>query len=550
MGIFINLVISKSVTKPEWEEVYEETLKLIENLPLAERRKVSIHGANTICLEKTEEHDFSPALNRGDKEIGWAADGDLESLKTAEEYFLPRDLIGYDAVEENAGDAMLGVCSNYLDYDWKDERFNHIYHIWGNKTQGEPYHMYLLAVACLIEARLGAKAYVYGDITRGQCKKAVEIANEFLDKKIEMPDCCYADRLMKRVDALEFSQGDKLKIFEGIYLGTKDAAFGETLRRYFPKKFLDAYWRNRFENSKIGTIGFNKDVSDYLLLGFEIEELCKFVNFKDDDGNMLYDKFVIRIMDAKLHLKEKNCADPLKINQEAEQPYSIWTLFAQFVFLGAENNKVDRYIPIEEIRAALRKGLEGKIDVDAIIDEYLKNEAEQTEINLSGEDVTAEQVIEAANQDEAETFGQLMDNVRTGLIESYKEYDINDLEDLVGYKKGNTIRPALAESIGKSRKFLDGIFTEPRFAELSRKSAEEKFRWIVSQNRYIPMKKAEWEQIYKNIEEKPDSFARYYSLVRVDSGKDNLSVMTRAFMVNDELYTYTKELADNIEKTE
>jgi hypothetical protein len=95
-----------------------------------------------------------------------------------------------------------------------------------------------------------------------------------------------------------------------------------------------------------------------------------------------------------------------------------------------------------------------------------------------------------------------------------------------------------------------GIFTEPRFVELSRKSAEEKFRWIVSQNRYIPMKKAEWEQIYKNIEEKPDSFARYYSLVRVDSGKDNLSVMTRAFMVNDELYTYTKELADNIEEAE
>jgi hypothetical protein len=34
--------------------------------------------------------------------------------------------------------------------------------------------------------------------------------------------------------------------------------------------------------------------------------------------------------------------------------------------------------------------------------------------------------------------------------------------------------------------------------------------------------------------------------MRVDSGKNNLSLMTGALMVNDELYSYTKELADNI----
>jgi hypothetical protein len=201
MGIFINLEISKSVTKPEWEAVYEETLQLIKNLPLAERRQVDIHGVDTVCLVKTEEHEFSFSRSRCRKKIGWTADGDLETLKVAEKYFLPRDLIGDDAIEEDAGDAMLGACPAYLNYDWKDERFTHVYSEWGAKTQGEPYHLYLLAVACLIEARLGTKAFVYGDITRGQCKTAVEIANEFLDHKIEMPDRCYADRLMRRVDA-------------------------------------------------------------------------------------------------------------------------------------------------------------------------------------------------------------------------------------------------------------------------------------------------------------------------------------------------------------
>ena len=60
MGIFIDLDISKSITKKEWEDVYNETLMLIEKLPLAERRKVDIHGVDTICLVKTAEHSFPP----------------------------------------------------------------------------------------------------------------------------------------------------------------------------------------------------------------------------------------------------------------------------------------------------------------------------------------------------------------------------------------------------------------------------------------------------------------------------------------------------------
>jgi hypothetical protein len=546
MGIFINLVISKSVTKSEWEAVYEETLRLIKNLPLAERRQVDIHGVNTMCLVKTEEHDFPSIWSHRGERIGWATEGDLETLKRAEEYFLPRDLIGEDKIEEDAGDAMLGAFPAYLDFDRDDKRFTHVYREWGAKTQGEPYHIYLLAVACLIEARLGTKAFIYGDITRGQCKRAVEIANEFLENKIEMPARCYTDRLIKRVNALELSESDKLKVFEALYLGTKDAAFGEALRQYFSKKLLDEYWKNEFKDAKIGTIRFNGKVSEYLLWGFEIDKLCEFVNFKDDDGNMLYKKFVTGIMDAKLHLKDKNCADPLKINHEGERPYSIWTLFAQFGFAGAENNKVDRYIPIEEIRAALRKGLEGKFDVDAVIDEYLKNEAEQIEINLKGENVTEEQVAEAAKQDAAETFCQLMDRKRTELDRFYSEYDINDLEELMEYEKGNTIRPELADSLGRSRKVLDLILDEPDFVEMSAKPVEAKFRWIVSRNRYILIKKTDWEQIYKNIEEKPDSFARYYSLMRVDSGKGNISLMTSALMVNDDLYTYTEKLAESI----
>lgn len=55
MGIFIHLNISKSVTKKEWEKVYNETLFLIDKLPLAEKITKNIHGIDTICLVRTKE---------------------------------------------------------------------------------------------------------------------------------------------------------------------------------------------------------------------------------------------------------------------------------------------------------------------------------------------------------------------------------------------------------------------------------------------------------------------------------------------------------------
>lgn len=100
---------------------------------------------------------------------------DYDTLKGAEEYSLPRDLVGDREVDPKAGDAMMSVLPEYTDYGRDHGRSCHIYSLWDAKTQGEPYHMYLLAIACLIEDRLGDKAFVHGDITLGQCRKAVDL---------------------------------------------------------------------------------------------------------------------------------------------------------------------------------------------------------------------------------------------------------------------------------------------------------------------------------------------------------------------------------------
>lgn len=82
-------------------------------------------------------------------------------------FFLPRDLIGDKQVCPEAGDSMMGGLQWFLDSGDdtdSDEKFNQTYFLWDSKTQGEPYHLYLLAIACLIEDRPGEKAFVYTKI--------------------------------------------------------------------------------------------------------------------------------------------------------------------------------------------------------------------------------------------------------------------------------------------------------------------------------------------------------------------------------------------------
>lgn len=541
MGIFIYLVISKSVTKKEWEKVYEETLQLIKHLPLADLREVKIHGIDTTCLVKTEEQEEPYGWNDEDTIVGWTAVGDYKYMHVAEQYYLPRDLVGENEVEPDAGDAILGALPAYMSYDWEDERFNHVYGKWGAKTQGEPYHMYLLAVAALIEARLGTKAFTYGDITRGQFKRAVEIANRYLEEPIDIPDRCHMDRLLKRVSELPLPHDKQLAVFDVFFLGTKNAEFGGYMRQMFSSDAISSYWKDRFKNYEIDTIGFDRIIGDYLLCGFGLKELCGYVNFKSKDGEYKYEDFIKRIMDAKLHLEEKNCADALKIDQEEERPYGVGTLFAQFFYAGAGNKKVDRYIPIKDIKTALIEALGSKCNVEEIIDNYLSEEAKRFDV-IHDSEASEEDLKKAVGQDPAEVFNQVMDLKCKKLAEEREKYNVTAYEDLPFYEDGDTIHPAIEKSLVNGINFLALAREEEEYKWLLEGSAEKCCEWLVEENKYFLIRDEHWDKVFTNIENDINSFGRYYGLFRVKMNNNSMIDMCTALMINDELYEYSKSL--------
>ena len=538
MGIFIHMNISKSVTKDEWQKVYEETLLLVKAFPLAESRKVYCKGIETICLVPTEEREDFYGWNYNKKRVGWFADGDYETMHTAEDYALFRNLVCEEEIDENAGDAILGVLSDYMN-DYNKALSDNVYCLWGNKTQGEPYHMYLLAIACLIESRLNEKAFIYGDITRGQCKKAVELANQYLNNPIEIPARCDVWRFHERISKLPIGKKAQYEAFVQLYMGTKDAEFGAYIRSVYPEEIYMEYWKEEFDYYPIGTLGFDRIINEYLLCGFGLKELCSLVNYLDKEEKPQYQKFVERILDANLHIKEKNCEDMLKINQEEEEPYSIYTLFAQFAFAGAENKKVDRYIPIEEIKSILTDTLGDKCNVEFIIDEYLQRE--KNEIVLSAE--SSETEFKAlCEQDASEALKQMMDIKKQALCEDRRKYTITVCEDFIYYRAGDSIEPHLEAALHNSFAFYNGLVAEERFHLLMKKSAKERCEWLAEQNKYLLIRKTDWEKIFTDIEKNDLTFARYYPMVRVKMETNKLVYMVMSFVLNDELYQYCKSV--------
>ena len=444
MGIFINVYVSDSVTKEEWASVYEESLTLVDKFPLAEIMKKTIEGVDVYCIVPTEERIIERRSNsEGNEKYGWYASKDYNNLRGAETQVLYRDLTnsGQNTVDE-FHDPILNVAKEQLSLSSKIKDYFD-YRLFGNKTQGESYHVYLLGIACLIADRLGDKAFVCGDITRGQCKIATKEVNNILKNHIKLPVQCDPDRFMYRISKLSLTDTDKLKVFEHFFLGNKDAEFGKCLRKYFNERTCTNYWKSYFKNIKMRTIGFRKLFKEYILLGFDLEKLCHFVNFnekKDSD----YEEFINYVLDAKLHIKNKNSEHIFEIDNEAERTYGIMTLLSQLFLVPKSNRSIDRYIPIEEIRMSLKKGIGKNFDVDSYIDKYLEKEKKEQE-NKNNEDNKSnvkDNLYDGRNELEKEMSEYLNDYQKQS-----GKYDIVELDQVIMYKSGDKISPEIDKLI-------------------------------------------------------------------------------------------------------
>jgi len=151
---------------------------------------------------------------------------------------------------------------------------------------------------------------------------------------------------------------------------------------------------------------------------------------------------------------------------------------------------------------------------------------------------------EGAELDGSSLLTKAMESRKNFYERMSEEYDIYVADTLPYYEPGDSIRPQLLEAVRKSLAFFQEVLAEDQYSEQMARAPVERCEFLVRQNRHILLRDKEWEKIFDDITSFPESFGRYYPMVRVVADKDSLRCMVRALVVNDALYSYVSRLVD------
>ena len=520
MGVRITLdIIPEEIDDDEWESVYEETLLLLQEYDfmdeIVDEEKYDYKWSYTT---RSKEREFASYDNR----LGWYTFGDMTTMKSAEDFMLLRDLSYYDRFREESD------CDDILisRINWQSQMSEEIQNltvgkinVFDAKTQGYPYHMYILAIACLIESRFPQYAYVNGDVTKAQMKKSIEWVNSILKKPVNLTERANNEKLLKRLEKQLEGEYSKLQAFFDLTINQEDKELGDFVRNHFTTAAVRKYYTAKMNSYEIGQIGFGNYLENYLELGFDLEMLCD-ICILDDDG-CKYDAaaFVERVFKfINKNEKTKDGGVNLDINDaDSEAPETIDSLFGKtFLKMSGLSNSVKIDISSEEAKEVFKKKLHHLCNLEEIYNEVVSSD------------------------DEVEINNEMLEMMEEMKNESQKqEYDIEDLDGLMLWEPGETIHPKVEKILTKIKDFVEDSVSKHDmiFEDYSKL---DRMRLLMQNNRYFYLSKNTWEFIEKNID-KQYIYDRVLGLFTIKATNESINKTCKAILNNLELFNYLWE---------
>lgn len=270
MGVHVILDIDpRGIDKSAWARVYDETLALLR----AWQPRLLGWGRHTI------EGVRVPTFLREIESVGddprqtcWTVVGDRESLQTGECQSLYRDLDYYGLSEGEPGDDDIVATAA----DPSRSTTSGPQQVFGDKTQGCPYHFAVLAAAMLVEERFPRHAMVYGNIDRGQAEEARRMAAPLLGRELPLPVRVDAERLADRLRA-HYDADALPSAFGRVFCGDTNEVH-EIMLRAFPGESGARQWlRSLNECRSPGSLGTVNLLIAWLNSGRELSEACRLV---------------------------------------------------------------------------------------------------------------------------------------------------------------------------------------------------------------------------------------------------------------------------------
>lgn len=517
MGIYISLnIIPDQISAKDWDSVYKEAEQLINAYPFLD---IFSDENSYDCSWNYADSPSEKPIKYCNNNIGFRMCGDLVTMESGESFELIKDL-NYYRSDLKPKEKNIDILQFYTDH------FNGTADVFDDKTQGYDYHLYILAIACLIEDRLKPYALVHGDISRGQMEVAIEWANNILKKPIHISERANNEKLLARIKKFASDELTALKLFMDTTLNAKDYQLGCFIRNNLSEASIISYYTEKVTEYQIGTFGFSNILTEYLNMGNDLVALCDICTGKDSDVDTIA-LFIKTIFKLGVHLKldESVRSEQRRLEKltrlEADDPYSetsdtVGSMFGKFFSLMNSGNirQSNMYVGVEKLVEIFKEKFGSRLDVDAEVSKYIDKEHKEDPKEFSAESL-------------------LTDNQKTQIIE---RYDIENLDSLILWEPGMTIRPQLEKFILQVKDFVEGDIHEDLEALLEKERANKKERMkrLITYNKHFLISKKNWDYIEEKIADF-NFFNKIMRILLIDAREININRLVLSLFNNNKL---------------
>jgi hypothetical protein len=511
MGIVIELSVDFSrITQEQWTAVYEETLQLIAQYPFMEKIvDRDSYEETMIYADRTKERYLSPWYP--DK-LGWFSIGDLASFEHTETFLMFRDINYYKDSDttQRDGDIYFSLIDHHGTPMPEIRALSTGgYHVFDGKTQGYDSHKYLLGIATLIEDRLKPHAVVSGDITRAQIQESVDWVNQYLETPISLPDRCNCSRLLERIKRWVPHASVQLELLFFLLLYPENNELGTFIRENFSREIIREYWANYFKNVRPNTLGMHEVVESYLNMHFPIEDLCTILVSEDSTIGMTPRECIREILNSGI-MEQQPESRLTPNNQSDPEPETIPSLFGKsYLAMAGFRDSTTTYMDEPQLKHIFYSVFHDKRLVDAVFEEYKPQGEPQGSGNILKE--FAEEFLSRFSED-TDPLHQV-------------QYDIEEPEEIMHWKEGDSLHPDLTKKIQRVLDFLDNAIEELQ-REFGEKNENARIKALLRHNKYFLIRKETWDFILANILD-DTIYLRFLSLLSIDANENRLNPLLK-----------------------
>jgi len=343
MGLFVDLYVNTHDISPEsWEKTYQESLLLLERfpLPLMRLQREEIRGQ--------KRYVFTTHLieNKDTPDEHWEVEGDLLSYQRAEPFQLSR----YHKQHDNKHDDKNVLWANEEELEYVDGNGIKLF---GNKTQGYPYHFAMLAVGILFENRFPHNIFVTGDIDRIQAESVIAWMNTVLATPVIMPICLDGQKLYRQLDAIYDDGSLAIRRFQTLFRDSEEEQL-HTLLRYADKNLvIQDIVETLCEYSQLSQLGVIGLISQFLNVTQDINQLIDIILKVGKVKPEFNLEELLRVLGNKFITIDKKEREPLFIFlHSADNLITMEDTFSQLLLtLAGAPSFIDFYLTHSELLA-------------------------------------------------------------------------------------------------------------------------------------------------------------------------------------------------------